>query len=156
MLHHFGSKREIYDLVEQDIFTGLVRKVDAGTGEGSAFERLIGLLDIWLDFMVDRPTAARIIMRNTADLISRPADPVQFSEGVVAQFERIVRAGQTSGDFRTGDPILMLNILGGGIMEYVCNAEQYGALRRYDIAASAAQFRDMIRRTASALVREAV
>lgn len=152
VLHHFGSKRALYDHVENDFFTALLREGNQRATEGPAFSRLINLLTVWLDYMIARPTAARIIMRNTADLVSRAGDPVQFSEGVVAQFEGLVLAGQASGEFRSGDPRFILNILGSSILHYVCNASQFGVHRRYNSAAHAEEFRQMLKCTASALL----
>ena len=134
VLHHFRSKREIYDLVERDIFDTLAARVDVATAHGTPLDRMVALLDAWLDFMIERPAAARIIVRNTADLVSRTPDPVQFSDLVIRQFEEILEDGEARGDFKPVDKMMALSVLGGGIINYICNANQYGAARQYDVA----------------------
>lgn len=155
VLHHFGSKREIFDRVEQAIFEDLADRVEqAVAARATPFDRLLALLESWLDFMTARPSAARIIMRNSSDLVARAADPVQFAEHVVAQFEAIVQEGRASGDFRPIDPALALNLLGGGVIFYACNPEQLGAGRQYDLADGGrlSEFRDLLRRSAAAML----
>ncbi len=155
VLHHFCSKRDIFDQVEQAIFEELADRVDLAVAKHTApFDRLLALLESWLGFMIARPSAARIVMRNSSDLISRGADPVQFSERVVAQFEAIIREGQISGDFRPTNPSLVMNMLGGGLMFYICNPEQLGTERHYDRAdtRSLSEFRNLLRRCAAAML----
>jgi len=154
VLHHFRSKREIYDCVEQAIIDELAARTERRTAGGAPFERLAGLIDAWLDFMVERPTAARIMARNSSDLISRAPDPVQFADRILLLFEAIVRDGQASGAFLPIEPMMVLNILGAGIIHYVCNAEQFGAARRYDFTdpARIAAYRAMLHRTAQTLL----
>lgn len=155
VLHHFASKREIYDQIESDIHVALAEQVDTRIAEVSdIFERLMALLDCWLDFMIQRPTAARILLRNASDLLSRIDDPVEFSEPVIAQFEAIVLEGQASGVFRPVAPMLVMNIVGMGILANVCNAEQLGELRRYQIGdqAVSGEIRLMLRQAAKAIL----
>lgn len=156
VLHHFRSKREIYDLVERDIFDTLAARVDRATAHGTPLDRIVSLLDAWLDFMIERPTAARIIVRNTADLVSRAPDPVQFSDRVIRQFEQILAGGEASGDFKSVDKMMALSVLGGGIMNYVCNADQYGAARQYDLgdARHTIRFRTMLHGIAHHLLKQ--
>lgn len=136
LLHHFRTKRELYDAVERRIFEGLNHHLaDLATG-GGCFERLMRLLLHWLSFMVERPTAARILLRNSSDLISRPADPVEFSWRTVDAFIQIVEEGIATGEFRPISPVVALNILGSAVLGFVCNADQFGQDRRYEAAGS--------------------
>lgn len=155
VLHHFGSKREIFNRVEQAIFEELGDRVEQATAACAApFDRLMALLYCWLDFMTARPSAARIIMRNTSDPAARAGDPVEFAERVVVQFEAVLLEGQRTGAFRAIDPAMVLNLLGGGIMHYVCNPDQLGAARHYDRTDERRLigFRDLLRRSAAAMV----
>lgn len=139
VLHHFRSKREIYDCVERQIFHDLEKIVSEKIDGLPPAEALTALLDSWLDFMVDRPTAARIIARNASDLISRSEDnPTLFSEAVISTFETIIAIGIAQGVFRNVNPALVLNIIGSAIPSYVCNARQFGSGREYS-----AQDRDL-------------
>ncbi|SFR88715.1 TetR/AcrR family transcriptional regulator [Sphingomonas jatrophae] len=150
LLHHFRSKRELYDAVERRIFEELNAHLTGLEAEGAPFERLMTLLNQWLTFMVERPTAARIILRNSSDLISRPADPVEFSWRTVETFVRLVEEGIAAGAFRPIKPVVALNILGSAVLSFVCNADQFGHRRRYDATGRAerAEFESALRRAA--------
>ncbi|WP_157219035.1 TetR/AcrR family transcriptional regulator [Flavisphingomonas formosensis] len=154
VLHHFRSKREIYDCVEQSIIEELAARTEQRSSRGTPFERMTGLIDTWLDFMIERPTAARIMARNSSDLTSRAPDPVQFSERILLLFEAIVDEGRACGAFGPVEPMMALNILGAGIINYVCNAGQLGEARRYDFAdpARIARYRGLLHRTARTLL----
>lgn len=154
LLHHFASKREIYDMVECGIFEALHYRVQAREAAKSTYDQLMGLLFAWLDFMIERPTAARIIMRNSADLVARAADPVVYSDRAVMAFERIVRKGVERGEMRKVDPVLLLSVVSYPIISYVCNAAQFGPGREYDPAdpATRAAFTQMLSDAVRALV----
>lgn len=155
IVYHFPGKQELYDAVEADIFASLhaftSEKLAALTGP---LEQLVGLLDVWLDFMVQRPTAARIILRLTADSGPLHGNPVEFSESALADIERIVQAGVASGAFVPTATMAIINSVASGILFYVCNARQIGDMRIYDPAdpEELASFRALIHRLARAAV----
>jgi len=154
LLHHFRSKRELYDAVEQRIFEALNEGLPELEAADSYAERLIRLLRHWLTFMINRPTAARIVLRNSSDLISRADNPVEFSGRTVESFTTIIDEGVKSGEFRPIEPIMVLNILGFSILSFVCNADQFGTKRKYDILDNRlqAEFEDNLRRAAMAIL----
>ncbi len=131
LLHHFHSKRELYDAVERRIFEELNAHLGECSTTGEPFEQLMTLLEQWLSFMIKRPTAARIILRNSSDLVARTVDPVEFSWRTVDAFVRIIEDGVKAGAFIPIKPIVALNILGSAILSFVCNADQFGEKRRY-------------------------
>ena len=155
IVYHFPGKQELYDAVEADIFTAMhafaAERLD---GVADPMTRLIALLDAWLDFMVDRPTAARIIQRLIADSGPRGGNPVEFSETALADMDLIVREGIDAGIFRPLATAHLVNAVGGGSLFYICNARQIGDRRAYDPAdpAELAQFRDLLHRLARAAV----
>lgn len=156
IVYYFRNKQELYDAVEADIFTALQAESERRVAAGSdALERLGLLLDCWLDFWVARPTGARIIVRNSADITPRSTNPVEFSEATLLQLERIIRTGVEAGELRDVDPILALNFLGTSILNYVClGREQLGSGRAYQPAQPERlqQFREMLQTTMHALV----
>ncbi|QKR99916.1 TetR/AcrR family transcriptional regulator [Sphingomonas sp. CL5.1] len=135
IIYYFPSKQELYDAVESDIFAAMHTFTAARLdGVAKPVDRLLALLDAWLDFLVSRPAAARIILRNVADTTPRHGDPVQFSDKVLRDIEAIVEDGVAAGDFRTVPAMQIVNAVGGGILFYVCNADQLGRQRTYDAA----------------------
>jgi TetR/AcrR family transcriptional regulator len=155
IVYYFKNKQELYDAVEADIFSALQAQSQGRLTMGkTALERVQLTIDSWLDFMVSRPTAARLILRNSADLTPRSLNPMEFSETTLAQLEAVVRAGQASGEFGQADPVLLMDILGAGVLNYVCLARLLGSERRYDPAdpKRLAQFREMLHQTMRALL----
>jgi TetR/AcrR family transcriptional regulator len=155
IVYYFKNKQELYDAVEASIFNALnaqsTQRLEAGTG---ALQRLQLMFDSWLDFMVARPTAARIILRNSAEIVPRSNNPVEFSETTLFHLEKIVRAGQAGGELRALEPMLVLSIVGAGILNYVCIARLLGAGRNFDPAEPQRreQFRAMLHQTLRALL----
>jgi len=158
IVYHFPGKQELYDAVESDIFASMhAFAAERTAGEADAMGRLTALLDAWLDFLVNRPTAARIIQRLIADVGPRGGNPVEFSETALADIEAIVKAGVDTGAFRPIQPIHLVNAVAGGALFYVCNGRQLGAARAYDPADSVelAGFRALVHRLARAAVTPA-
>lgn len=157
LLHHFRSKRDLYDEVERQIFNQLIAELRFDATVVGAFDRLLLLLRGWLSFMISRPNAARMILRNASDLVGRSQDPIEFSSSAVGAFEQIIRAGVASGEFRPIDPMLALNLLGSPILSFVCNTDQFGADRIYDIhdPITREAFERALERSAAALLSTA-
>lgn len=132
LLYHFPTKQALYDEVEAGIFTAMHRAGQANiTPHRDPLDRVIALLDAWLDFLVGRPSAARIIMRLTADSSIRQDDPVRFSNQILADMESVIKPGVAAGKLAPVPPIRFINAVASGILFHVCNSEQIGAERRY-------------------------
>lgn len=158
IVYYFPGKRQLYDEVEADIFAAMHAFVVERMAEASRpIDRLLAILDAWLDFFVQRPTAARIIQRLVADPGPRSEDPVEFSGTALADFEAIIASGVADGSFREVPAMHILNSVAAGALFYVCNARQLGAGREYDPADPAilAQFRATLHRQAIAAVGHA-
>jgi TetR/AcrR family transcriptional regulator len=83
IFYHFGDKQELYAEVLDEIFRESTRALPTG---GSAAERLEASLTGWIDFVVQRPSVARLILREAAN--ARPGKGTAFT-----------RAGRTSSDW---------------------------------------------------------
>lgn len=155
VLHHFPSKREIYDTVEARFYEDLRRHSLSRRVEGSPMEQLKALLRGWLDFMVQRPTVARLILRNSSDHVSRTAEPVKFSDTIIREFEAVIQAGQRAGQFAPVEPVLVMHMLTTPILMYVCTSRLLGEERVYDPAdpERLARFWAMLEQSAEAVLR---
>ena len=157
LLYHFKNKQDLYDSVKAEIYEALrgamARQRPAGDDPQA---QLLGLLDSWLDFMASRPTAARIILRNTIEKrLPRDSDQPRFSEAVVADFERLVERGRASGQFSDDiETTQLLMLLGNGILNYVCSGQVIGGGRAFDPAAPAhlERYRRLLHKTTRALL----
>ena len=156
IVHYFRNKQALYDAVEADIFAALQAQTRARTAiRTDAWDHLFKVIDSWLEFMVKRPTAARITQRISADLTPRLSNPVEFSEATLATMEAALREGQARGEFRAVRASHIVNIIGGAILHYVCNAGELGTERAYqpDDPAEIEEFRGLLHAAARALLR---
>ena len=155
IVYYFASKQDLYDEVERRIFGELhsagKARMDAADGP---FDKLLAMLDAWLDFLVARPTAAQIIQRLVADTTPRHGNPVEFSSLLLQDIDRIVEDGLALDAFRPITAMQVLNGVASATLSYVCNAQQIGEQRRYDPADAIelAAFRALLHRTARAAV----
>lgn len=147
IVYYFTTKQELYDAVEADIFAAMHgRAIQRVAAEQAPIDKLIALLDGWLDFLVRRPTAARIIQRLVADVTPRAGDPTQFSNILLRDVETVVNEGVALGAFRPLPPMHIVNAVGSSSLFYVCNGKQLGANRSYDAAdpKELESFRDLL------------
>ncbi|WP_137752826.1 TetR/AcrR family transcriptional regulator [Sphingopyxis sp. L1A2A] len=135
IVYYFSNKQELYDAVEEDIFASMHQAALAHIARHhQPIDKLLALLDGWLDFLVARPTAARIIQRLVADVSPRRGDPTQFSNVLLRDVEIVVNEGIAVGDFRPLPPMHVVNAVGSSSLFYVCNSKQLGSNRSYDAA----------------------
>jgi TetR/AcrR family transcriptional regulator len=156
IVYYFAGKQELYDAVEADIFASMHGFAEERTnGITDPLERLLALLDAWLDFLVSRPGAARIIQRLIADATPRQGNPTEFSYSALEDIEAVFADGVRSGAFRPLSAMQFLNAVAGSSLYYVCNGGQLGERRRYDPAdpKELEQFRALLHLLAKAAVK---
>lgn len=155
VLYYYPGKQELYDAVEADIFAAMQKAtLERIATVSDPLDRLLTMLDAWLDFLVDRPTAARFIQRNVADVTPRRGKPIEFSQTSLSLIEEVMSDGIRQKVFRPISPIHMVNAVASSALYYVCNGGQLGPERRYDPKdpAQLEEFRALIHRTARAAV----
>lgn len=156
IIYYFPSKQRLYDEVEAGIFDSMHEFVQKRmSGIDAPMDRLLALLDASLDFLVSRPTAARIIQRLVADHGPRGDNPVEFSDLALRDLEAVIAAGVAAGEFRPIPAMQFLNAVSASALFYVCNARQLGEARAYDPAdpQELARFRELQHRLARAAVQ---
>jgi len=68
VIYHFRDKRVLYDAALTAAFSELRDRIEeAADSAGSATERVMAVVDAWVDCSLERPTLARLFMRETAD-----------------------------------------------------------------------------------------
>ncbi len=155
LVYYFRNKQELYDEVEAQIFSALGTSVAAALGHLSdPWDRIDALVDCWLEFMVSRPTAARIITRVIADIAPRSGNPVEFSEATLVAMEQIIRSGAESGAFGPIRPVHFAITIGSSILHFVCASPFYGDKRAFDPAdlSEIAAFKQVLRVMTRALL----
>lgn len=133
IVYYFPGKQQLYDEVEAGIFASMHEFVEQRMASAVApMDRLIALLDAWLDFLIARPSAARIIQRLVADHAPRGDNPVEFSDLALRDLELVIAAGVQDGSFQPVSAMHFLNAISAGSLFYVCNASQLGKGRNYE------------------------
>ncbi|WP_374285448.1 TetR/AcrR family transcriptional regulator [Novosphingobium sp.] len=155
IFYHFRSKRELFEDVFAGIHSSLVAHTeDRLAGASDPWERLLLLVESWVDFMVARPAAARLILRNCANAEHPDDYSPDFSQNALQMFRDIIADGAATGRFAPSASMHLVNLLSGSILHYVCNPQQLGDDRPYrpDDPAEVALFKSILRRTARAIV----
>lgn len=151
LLYHFPTKAELYDAVEERIFKRMHDAAEMRIAKSmDAKARLLAHLDGWLDFLVSRPTAARLILRLICDRHIRPQNPIEFSKLVLEDMDATLGRGVEAGEFRPISTGMFLNAVAGGILLYVCGSPQLIGAGGFapDDPAKVAEYRDLLHRLA--------
>ncbi|MFC4594477.1 TetR/AcrR family transcriptional regulator [Sphingobium sp. EP60837] len=155
IFYYFRNKKELYAAIFADIHSSLIRLTyERLDGAEDPWERLMLLVDGWVDYMVSRPTAARLILRNCANAAHPEEHSPDYSAGALQLFRDIIQEGIAAGKFAEASSMHLVNLLSGSILHYVCNPEQLGDQRPYrpEDPAEVANFKLVLRRTARAIV----
>ena len=94
--YHFSDKHELYTAVLRAVF---VDWSDALPSDGTAVERLEAAMDSWIDFVAERPSAARLLLQELAS-----ADPgkiaafVRLGGAPIQWFETLIEQGAATGE----------------------------------------------------------
>jgi TetR/AcrR family transcriptional regulator len=98
IFYHFGDKQELYAAVLDEVFRDLTDSLPQG---GSAVERLEASMTGWIDFVSERPSVARLVMREAAN--AQPGRATQFTRAGRATgdwFRSVIAEGIASGEIR--------------------------------------------------------
>lgn len=155
IFYYFPSKRRLFDELGQEIHQSLVSLTQMRLdGVDDPWEKLMLLAEAWLDFMVARPTAARIILRNCATPVAGDDRPEAYSSDALQLLRAIIAEGVAAGRFADVNSMYLVNLLSGSILHYVCNPEQLGSERPYrpDDPTEVAIFKTVLRKTARAVL----
>jgi AcrR family transcriptional regulator len=119
IVYYFRDKQELYDCVEAGLFEALENAIRARLATAaSGLDKLLALVDSSLDFMVEKPSLARFILRNIADRYPAATDPVRYSRAILHHWHQIVADGQASGEFGPVDAMQLMQIVGGATLHF--------------------------------------
>lgn len=155
IFYYFPSKRRLCDELTQEIHQSLVSLTQTRLdGVTDPWEKLMLLVETWLDFMVGRPTAARLILRNCATPAAGDKPPEAYSGDALQLLRTIIAEGIAVKRFADVNSMYLVNLLSGSILHYVCNPEQLGSERPYrpDDPTEVTIFKSVLRKTARAVL----
>jgi TetR/AcrR family transcriptional regulator len=108
---HFSSKHELYIAVLETVFAGWVKALPS---TGTAGQRLEAAMTGWIDFVAQRPTAARLLLREFMNAQPEKIATFVRSGGVVVGwFEALIDEGVATGEFHPEiEPQRFLSLMG--------------------------------------------
>jgi len=154
IFYHFHSKRALFEAVFAGIHASLIDFTEQRLqGATDPWERLLLLVESWVDFMVARPTAARLILRNCANGEHPDDYSPEFSSNALQLMRAIIAEGESLGTFAPHTSMHLVNLLSGSILHYVCNPQQLGDDHPYrpDDPGEVGQFKSILRKAARAI-----
>lgn len=120
LIYYFRSKQDLYNEVDRRIFEEAENIASSYMkNKVGHLEKVIAIVDAWLDFLSARPSAARIYQRNLAGNSINPHPP-EFSGMGQRRLTDIVATGSASGNFKQVEPSHLLYVIGGAIITFVC------------------------------------
>lgn len=155
IFYYFPSKQVLFNELVQGIQASLIMVTEQRLkGAVDPWERLMLLVEAWIDYMVARPTAARILLRGCADAPDAQENPSSYSSSALQLLRDIIAEGITTRRFADVHSMYLLNLLTGSILHYVCNPEQLGFEHAYkpDDPMEVAAFKSVLRKTARAVL----
>jgi AcrR family transcriptional regulator len=107
--YHFGGKRGLYArALERCIGPVADRVVErAGAGAGPPLARLEGVVEVFFDYLGERPELPQLMLQELVAGRLPPAGALRSIRRVLETVGSLIAEGQASGEVRAGDPVLM-------------------------------------------------
>ncbi len=128
IIYHFGDKRALYAAVLEATFKALAERIRAALeADAPHAERVEQLIGAWVDYAAERPTLARLFIREVADSPREFAPEIRdLVDPMFSLVTEGIKKGQQQGAFRNIDPGLVVSILAGATVWFVTNAPLLG------------------------------
>ena len=116
IVYHFRDKRELYGAVLDELVQGLYEPVERALDQGGPLgDRVEGAVSVFVDFIAERPSAARILLREIAD--GSPDNPPQLVRHLAVSFTplvlRVRGVGQRARRYPKADPTQIASAIAG-------------------------------------------
>ncbi len=116
IVYHFRDKRELYGAVLDELVQGIYQPVERALDQGGPLaDRVERAVSAFVDFIAERPSAARILLREIAD--GSPENPPQLVRHLAVSFTplvlRVRAAGERARRYPKADPTLIASAIAG-------------------------------------------
>ncbi|MCI0435642.1 MAG: TetR/AcrR family transcriptional regulator [Gemmatimonadetes bacterium] len=106
--YHFGTKEAFYDAVIDSTVQGLADKVIvAAQGPGTGIDRVAGVVHAHFSHLAAHPEIPRLLLQGVVSSGMPPRAALRHLRRVMEALAELIRAGQSDGTIRAGDPFLM-------------------------------------------------
>ena len=120
LVYYFKDKNALYDQVITRIAAEIAERIDATRDEAGPMERMDAIASTWIDFLVERPRTAQILLRHMID-DTPPASP-SVRPPIAVMLESIrsaIEEGRQSGQFKEVSAAEYAVIVAGASMLWV-------------------------------------
>ncbi|MFI5395752.1 MAG: TetR/AcrR family transcriptional regulator [Candidatus Binatia bacterium] len=119
IVYYFRDKRELYEAVLANLFGDLLARYEAILATAApAPERVESVVDAWVTYVSERPTVARILLREAAEP-SPSRIAARHIAPLVAAVSNAIQDGQQRGLFAPIDPIHFIFTVVGATVFFV-------------------------------------
>ena len=108
--YHFAEKHELYTAVIESVFADWWQALPNG---GGVVERLESAMGSWVDFVAERPSAARLLLRELANVQPERIAALLHSGGAVVRWiERLIDEGVANGELQPRvEPLRFMSLM---------------------------------------------
>ena len=108
--YHFAEKQELYTAVIESVFADWWQALPSG---GGVVERLEAAMGSWVDFVAERPSAARLLLRELANVQPERIAALLHSGGAVVRWiERLIDEGVANGELQPRvEPLRFMSLM---------------------------------------------
>jgi TetR/AcrR family transcriptional regulator len=128
LVYYFRDKSELYRAVLSGVFTELLRRQERALGAPAPLaERVERSVSVWVDYVVERPSVMRLMLREVADgRRSAVSESLITHMGpVFAELIKTIEQGQRDGEMRTIDPMHFLMTVAGATIFVLLGTEHF-------------------------------
>jgi AcrR family transcriptional regulator len=105
--YHFGSKRSLYAAVlEQGLRPLAARVQDVARSEGSALDRMLGIVRAYFDHLAENPDLPRLLLQEVAAGKQPPPVVIEIVRSIKEAIAGLQLQGVVDGSVREGHPVL--------------------------------------------------
>lgn len=124
IVYYFRDKRELYDVVLDEMFAELLRRCQAAVQEPRSLTAPVdSLVSTWLGYLMERPACGRILLREIASHPTRRYGLRRNLGPVMATFNQVLRDGVRQRIFQHVEPRHFMMLLGGVSLFFLFDSE---------------------------------